>query len=46
MGMIKGLVSLAGDIFGVNLFRKKEDYLFGSDHFGLVCELSLGRLED
>lgn len=41
-GVFKGSVSfLADQIFGKNLFREKEKYLFRSDHFGLIATLSI-----
>ena len=41
IGFLKGSLSFASDVFGYNLFRRKERYLFPSDHFGLYCEFDL-----
>ncbi|KAL6076315.1 hypothetical protein QOT17_002861 [Balamuthia mandrillaris] len=38
---VVALLAALFDLFRVNLFRRKEDYLFPSDHFGLVATLSL-----
>jgi endonuclease/exonuclease/phosphatase family metal-dependent hydrolase len=32
---IKDLISIFGDVFGINLIRRPKHYLFPSDHFGL-----------
>ena len=41
-GYFKGGLSFVSDtVFGYNLFRKKENYLFKSDHFGLKACLKL-----
>ena len=41
-GYLKGGLSFISDtIFGRNLFREKEKYLFKSDHFGLRACLKL-----
>ena len=39
---LKDLISIFGDLFGINLIRKPEHYLFPSDHFGLhtILEVS------
>lgn len=36
MGYGKALISLLFDIFGYNVYRDKNNYLFNSDHYGLV----------
>jgi hypothetical protein len=41
MGFLKGVVSFVGDVIGYNLFRKKEKYLFPSDHFGILSSLKI-----
>jgi hypothetical protein len=41
MGITKGLISLVGDIAGYNIFRRKEKYLFLSDHFGLLSNFKV-----
>jgi len=41
MGVFKGIFSFIGDIFGKNWFRTKENYLFPSDHFGILATLEI-----
>jgi hypothetical protein len=41
MGITKGLISLLSDIAGYNIFRKKEKYLFPSDHYGLLSNFNV-----
>ena len=37
---LKGSVAFLFDLFDKNAFREKEEYLFKSDHFGLLAEVS------
>ena len=41
MGWVKGAASFLGDLAGINLFRKSEEYLFPSDHFGLLATFAI-----
>ncbi len=41
MGWFKSIVSFVGDLIGRNWMRKKEEYLFPSDHFGLLTSISI-----
>eukprot|EP00357_Protocruzia_adherens_P028215 CAMPEP_0115010562 /NCGR_PEP_ID=MMETSP0216-20121206/23394_1 /TAXON_ID=223996 /ORGANISM="Protocruzia adherens, Strain Boccale" /LENGTH=344 /DNA_ID=CAMNT_0002378809 /DNA_START=567 /DNA_END=1601 /DNA_ORIENTATION=+ len=38
MGIFKAFVTQLADLFGRSPFRRKEDYLFCSDHFGLTAQ--------
>jgi hypothetical protein len=41
VGFWKGVTSFIGDLVGYNIFRRKEKYLFPSDHFGLSASFNL-----
>lgn len=38
--LLKTLVAASFDLFGINAFRTVDDYLWPSDHFGLVAVLT------
>lgn len=39
--IIKSALSFLGDKAKLNIFRLREKYLFGSDHFGLECKFKV-----
>jgi hypothetical protein len=41
VGFFKGVTSFVADLVGYNLFRIKENYLFPSDHFGLLASFKI-----
>ncbi len=42
MNIFKGATSFVADmLFAKNVFRVKEQFLFPSDHFGLLCTMKL-----